>query len=637
MTKGVIAKLSSFAGISTQTKTALMAMSLAFRSLALSGLIAAACLLRAQEPTTVTVVDADKLYYAGDCKAAIVAYRAILARRPGDGTSALQLGDCDEKLGQVEQAVASYQRASKDSLVAGEAFHALARLKASAGDVPNAIALVNKAIDSGFDDSRALLREKQFAGLLQDPRAFATLRRLFGPGFTGFTTDPNIADKRKGLQVLHDAIRNRVPDAYRAFSPAQWDAALASGLARVESGNLDDYFFELTTLAGMAADVHTLVFVPRSPSLVLNRAYPLRFWKFSDGLYVRAAAPPLANFVGAKILAIGGIPMEQAWKKMLDRLPAENEWDSVGWAQFFMQFPGFLHATSIANDAQVTWTIQRQDERPVTERFDATDPGGWQLINSSNGIVAPDGYREGHDTKNPPLWLKNRYRKYWFEYLSDSNSIFVQVNEPRDDPQYPWSDFLQEVFQTIHEKHATRLIIDLRHNGGGYGYLAQSLVHKIIATPEIDQPGRLFVLIGRVTQSAGVVFASKLELETHAVFLGEPLAGHPNSFNSPMGMHVAQALPGTDIMFRVSSRLQQFSDHQDDRRFIAPDISIGMSYADYGTGKDPTLDTALTTTPEQVQLYFQDETGRPLPLYMRWRRPNQKPAFIEHQWARLKR
>jgi len=104
-----------------------------------------------------------------------------------------------------------------------------------------------------------------------------------------------------------------------------------------------------------------------------------------------------------------------------------------------------------------------------------------------------------------------------------------------------------------------------------------------------------------------------------------------------MGLHVAQALPGTDIMFRVSSRWQQFSDHQDDRRFIAPDISIGMSYADYATGKDPALDTALTVTPEQVQLYFQDETGRPLPLYMRWRRPSQKSAFTEYQWARLKR
>jgi hypothetical protein len=61
-----------------------------------------------------------------------------------------------------------------------------------------------------------------------------------------------------------------------------------------------------------------------------------------------------------------------------------------------------------------------------------------------------------------------------------------------------------------------------------------------------------------------------------------------------------------------------------------------MSYAEYATGKDPVLDAALRVAPERVQLYFQDETGRPLPLYMRWRRPSQKPAFTGHQWERLK-
>lgn len=572
----------------------------AMRCLVFGGIVATASVLAAQESTPVTPVEADRLYNAGDCKGAISAYQAILTRRPDDGTSALQMADCYETLSQVEEAVAAYERASGDPVVAGEAFHALAKLKARAGDVPGAIALLNNAVDSGFEDSRALLREKEFAGLIQDPRAFATLRRLFGPGFTGFATNPSIADKRDGLRILRDAIQSHVPNPYRAFSPAQWDAALASALARVESDSLDDYFFELTTLAGMAADVHTLVFVPHQPSPVLNRAYPLRFWKFSDGLYIRAAAPPLSSFVGAKILAISGMPIEQVWKKILERVPAENEWDSVGWAQFFLQFPGFLHALGIASDANVAWTLKTQDGRQVTEQLDASVPGGWQLLSSSDGIVAPEGYVEGHDARRPPLWLKNRDRKYWFEYLSDSNSIFLQVNEPRDDPESPWSDFLQQVFRAVREKRAGRLIIDLRHNGGGNAYLSQELVHKIIATPEIDEPGRLFVLTSRITQSAGIVFASKLELETHAVFLGEPTAGHPNLFNSPMGQHVAQALPGTDIMFRVSSRWQQSSDHQDDRRFIAPDIPVGMSYAEYAAGKDPVLDAALRATPEQV-------------------------------------
>ncbi|HEV7395674.1 MAG TPA: hypothetical protein VGN86_04110 [Pyrinomonadaceae bacterium] len=613
-------------------------MSHALRFLLAWGVLVGAGCLAAQERGTITALEADQLYSAADCNAAVPAYRAILARRPDDGTSATQLGDCYEKLGQVSEAADSYHLATKDPVLAADAFHALARLKARANDVPAAIALLNAAISVGYDDSRALLREKEFAALLQDPRAFATLRKLFGPGFTGVATHPSTADKRRGLRLLNNTLRKQLPNPYRNFSPAQWDAALKQALVRVGSGNLDDYFFDLSNLASMAGDVHTLVFVPRSPSPVLNNAYPLRFWKFSDGLYVRAASPELKTFVGAKILAINGIPTEQAWRKMLDRAPAENEWDSASWVQFYMQFPAFLHAAGIVTDEEATtWTLQKNDGKQTNERFAATEPGGWSLINSSIGIIAPDSYLEGHNTKTPPLWLKNRDRKYWFDYLPESNSVFLQVNEPRDDLKYPWDDFLQEVFQTIGEKHATRLIIDLRHNGGGYAYLVQSLIHKIIATPQIDQPGRLFVLIGRITQSAGVVFASKLELETHAVFVGEPLGAHPNFFNSPMGQHVARALPGTDIMFRVSSRWQQTSDHQDDRRYIAPDIWVGMSYAEYATGKDPVLNAVLTATPEQIRPYFEDETGRPLPLYMRWRRPNQKLAFTKQQWLRLKR
>ena len=92
-------------------------MLLAFRCLAVGGLVAAASVLAAQEPTPVTLIGADRRYYAGDCNAAISAYRAILTRHPDDGTSALQMGDCYEKLAQIEQAVAAYQRASNDPVV----------------------------------------------------------------------------------------------------------------------------------------------------------------------------------------------------------------------------------------------------------------------------------------------------------------------------------------------------------------------------------------------------------------------------------------------------------------------------------------------------------------------------------------
>ena len=167
--------------------------------------------------------------------------------------------------------------------------------------------------------------------------------------------------------------------------------------------------------------------------------------------------------------------------------------------------------------------------------------------------------------------------------------------------------------------------------------MAQRLVHKIIATPAIDRPGHLYVLTSRITQSAGVTFAVKLEGEAYSIFVGEPLGAHPNFFNSSMGRHLTQALPGTDLYFRIADKWIQNSDHQDDRSFLVPDIPVPLTYVDYASGKDPVLDAALHFDIGEADQFFQDEGGRPLPLYFRWRRPSQRSAFTQDQWIRLRR
>jgi len=340
------------------------------------------------------------------------------------------------------------------------------------------------------------------------------------------------------------------------------------------------------------------------------------------------------------VLAIQGVPVDTAWQHLMSKVPTENEWMSTYWVQFYLQFPGFLRAVGLGeNDRQGLWTLQLHDGERKDIRLEATENVGRSgVINSSLGIIAPSGYVEGHGAlPQSPLWLRKRNQNYWYEYLRPQKTLFLQINTPMEDAAHPWENFLDEVFRTIRKNPVDRLVIDLRHNGGGYAYMAQKLVHDIIVTPAINRPGHLYALTSRVTQSAGVHFAVKLEQETYCIFVGEPLGAHPNFFNSPMGQHVLQALPGTDLFFRIADRWMQNSDHQDDRRFINPDISMSMSYADYSGGKDPVLDAALNLSFSSADRYFEDEGGRPIPLYFRWRRPSQRVAFTQSQWIRLKR
>jgi hypothetical protein len=583
---------------------------------------------------------ADMLYRSGKWGEAAKVYERVLSSNPTDGNSAQSLGDCYERLGNLAKAIAAYQAAAKIESARLNSWYALSCIYARTGDKELAFQTLNKAIDEGFDDGRTVLREESFESVRGDSRFLGALRRLLGEGFTGFDrVEPTKEDMRQGIQLLVGTIRKRSPSPYRTFSPHEWEARTRVALARVDSLDATGYFVDLIGLAGMAGDVHTSVF-PAASSKVLRAVYPLRFWKFSDGLYIRAAAPPLSHLVGAKIVAVQEVSIDSAWLRLMSKVPTENELMSTYMVQFYMQFPGFLKAVGLGeNDKQGLWTVQLRDGQTKTIRIDASEELGWLgVINSSLGIVAPAGYVEGHGTLSKPrLWLKNRSRNYWYEYLTPQKTVFLQINTPRNDATDPWEKFLDQVFDTVQKNRAERLVIDLRHNGGGYAYMAQKLIHKIIATPAVNQPGHLYVLTSRITQSAGVHFAVKLEQETYSLFVGEPVGAHPNFFNSPMGRHTIQALPGTDLFFRIADRWVQNSDHQDDRRFLAPDRPVPMSYADYAAGKDPALETALNLSFSDANKYFEDEGGRPMPLYLRWRRPSQKVAFTESQWIRLKR
>src|SRR3989442_15208168 len=61
--------------------------------------------------------------------------------------------------------------------------------------------------------------------------------------------------------------------------------------------------------------------------------------------------------------------------------------------------------------------------------------------------------------------------------------------------------------------------------------------------------GHLFVITGRLTFSAAMNLASRLEHETHATFVGEPTGSRPNHY----GEAVTLTLPASGITARGST------------------------------------------------------------------------------------
>jgi C-terminal processing protease CtpA/Prc len=111
------------------------------------------------------------------------------------------------------------------------------------------------------------------------------------------------------------------------------------------------------------------------------------------------------------------------------------------------------------------------------------------------------------------------------------------------------------------------------------------------AIREIDfnQAGRLFVIIGRSTFSAGKDFALDVARNTEAIFVGEPTGGMPNNY----GYSVIVRLPNSGIEVGIASTYVFKGRSQDLDPWLEPDIVVPVTAADYFAGRDAALEAVI--------------------------------------------
>lgn len=106
----------------------------------------------------------------------------------------------------------------------------------------------------------------------------------------------------------------------------------------------------------------------------------------------------------------------------------------------------------------------------------------------------------------------------------------------------------------------------------------------------MNQKGKLFVIIGRGTISAGQNLAILLEIHTNAVFIGEPTASRPNQYGS-LG---TLTLPNSKIFVWHARAFIQDSDPGDYRPSLEPDVAAPLSSQDYHLNRDPAINAILS-------------------------------------------
>lgn len=398
---------------------------------------------------------------------------------------------------------------------------------------------------------------------------------------------------QQDLAAMQDGMRKTHKDLYHTVSQAKLEAAFRQLSVEIPSLGDDAITVRLMEIAAMVRDGHSGVDVS-----FRNGNTHVAVWlaRYDNGLYVRVAAKEYPQAVGARVMAIGGVPWQEALRRIDSIVDCDPGNDGQRWSwqpSLYLSDPLILHGLGMsASNTEVSYTLEKDGKS-----FDLTLA---PTLNASDLVTLP----------GPVGWLDARKKAGvqplehpWTEplqlaYVPGAKAIYVQFNEV-ELPEKETADGLALRFAQFSETHdADRLVLDLRHNPGGDNTILRPFLVSLIRS-KFNRRGGMFVLIGPTTFSAAQNFVDRLENYADVIFVGQPTSNNVNFFGDPVGFE----LPNSHLDVEMAHLWWQDKDPRDRRTATFPEIAISEgSFADYVDGKDAALDFCLhASTPASFE------------------------------------
>ncbi len=320
---------------------------------------------------------------------------------------------------------------------------------------------------------------------------------------------------------------------------------------------------------------------------------PIKFYPFSDGIYIKRIDNRFKEALGGKVLRIGNFDVDVALEKLKPAMAFENEQGYANMIQHNLNLPEFLFAMGIIDDLKEIPVMYRKDgkERTIMIPAQSMAPG-----NAHGNFRMPADWSdvyEGYNTPGSVLWLKNPDRLRHMEWLASSKTLYVRHSAVQDEQNETIADFFTRVFRFIDSADVEKFVLDIRLNGGGNNYLNKPVITGIIAARKINRKGHFFIITGKETFSAAQNLTNELEKYTEAIFVGEPTSENVNFYGDTR----VEILPNSKLNIALSWLWWQNLDPRDKRKWTAPELAADMRFEDYQKGVDPSMNAIMNYKP----------------------------------------
>jgi len=522
-------------------------------------------------PRSFTAADAVDSFRRRDWARAVEAYREVLVANPDDGQHWYDFGFSLHSLKRYDEAIKAFEKASELGYQPAGAVYNIACAHALMGHTDEAIAWLQKALLAGFSRDELLLTDTDLDSL----RNLDRFKKLLGAAPEGLSRDERWSHD---LDYLVRRMEKVHYNLYAKVSREAFRAAVSDLKARTATLYDDEMAIGVQSILALVGDGHTTLADEPNGKHTLPR-YPVELYLYKEGLYVRGAAPPLAEIVGGEVVKIGKVSAEEALRAVAPLCSRDNKMGIKLQSPHYLTNPAVLSYLKLAEDRnRITLVVKKRGGAETTVELKPA------VIDETQ---AKTFVRANANAKEPePLSFKKNEDKFWFEYLPEKKLVYFQYNEVGDKADQTLEKFCGDLFAIINDKPVEYLVIDMRNNGGGNNFLNRPLVHGLIRCDKVNRSGHLFVLAGRRTFSAAMNGAVDIERNTHAFFAGEPTGSSPNF----VGETNILILPCSKLRLSCSTLYWQSSTAADRRTWIAPSLVAEPSIAAFAANRDPGLE-----------------------------------------------
>jgi tetratricopeptide (TPR) repeat protein len=407
---------------------------------------------------------------------------------------------------------------------------------------------------------------------------------------------------REDLHYMAAQMRLKHKALFHSMTEAEFNGAVDALDADIPRLNEDEIIVRLAQLVAMVQDGHSgLDLRPVPPSPDLKDHIPVRFERYADGVYVRAASQEYADAVGGKVIKVGSVDWQEAMQRVdsIESHDAGNNGEQFAWsAKTSLNCPRLLHGLGISTSSDSADFVIEKDGKRRTIMMKASVPIGLWYLNA-----VPTDWVDARPKSAPaPLSTQHEDQPFWFTALPEQHAVYFQFNLVYNGDEESLADFSKRLATALDQPDVQRLVIDMRNNTGGDNTLLRPLLIAVIRS-KVNRRGGIYVITSSTTFSAAQNFVNRLQNYTEAIIVGEPTAENVNFYGDPVGF----TLPHSQLEAAVSQLWWQDCDPRDKRVATAPEIVAEATFHDYVAGVDPVLRLALTMpTPPTLEEFLEE-------------------------------